>query len=95
MPLGQAHTLASSVISEAQHTGIGTGAMTAVGDLRRFAPEVSTVALLAVVPIADHERARLTFTPLPLVMKVTADTGSSVTAATVHGPIALHLSPPE
>jgi DNA polymerase (family 10) len=95
MPLGRAHTLASSVISEAHHAGIGTGAMTAVGGLRRFAPEVSTVALLAVVPIADHERARLTFTRLPLAMKVTADTGSSVTAATAHGPIALHLSPPE
>ncbi len=93
IPFGRAFTFASSVISEAEHAGIGAEAITAVGSLRRFAPEVGEVALLGVVPVSHYEQALKAFARLPLVLGITAETRSSVTAATASGPITLHLSP--
>ena len=87
--------LASSVIREARRAGIGTEAITAVGSLRRFAPDIGDVALLAVVPVSRHKQVLKAFTRLPLVLEVTAESPSSLTAATARGPITLHLAPPE
>jgi len=87
--------LASSVIREARREGIGTDAITAVGSLRRFAPDIGDVALLGVVPLSRHKHVLKAFTRLPLVLAVTAETSSSVTVDTARGPITLHLTPPE
>lgn len=87
--------LASSIIREARRAGIGTDAITAVGSLRRFAPDIGDVALLGVVPVSCHTQVLKAFTRLPLVLEVKAESPSSVTAATARGLITLHLSPPE
>ena len=65
IPLGRAFTFASSVISEAEHAGIGAEAITAVGSLRRFAPEVGKVALLGVVPVSHYKQTLKAFARLP------------------------------
>jgi DNA polymerase (family 10) len=87
--------LASAVIRETRRAGIGADAITAVGSLRRFAPEVGDVALLGVVPVSHHTQVLKAFTRLPLVLEVTAEHPSSVTADTARGRITLHLAPPE
>lgn len=87
--------LASFVIREARRAGIGAEAITAVGSLRRFAPEVGDVALLGVVPLSRHKRVLKAFARLPLVLEVGTESPSSVTADTARGPITLHLAPPE
>jgi DNA polymerase (family X) len=87
--------LASSVIREARRAGIGTEAITAVGSLRRFAPDIGDVALLGVAPASRHKQVLKAFTRLPVVLDVKAESPSSVTAATARGPITLHLTPPD
>ena len=93
--LGRAHMLASSVIREARRAGIGVEAITAVGSLRRFAPEIGDVALVGIVSVSHHKQVLKAFTRLPLVLAVKAETSSSVTADTARGSITLHLAPPE
>lgn len=70
-------------------------AITAVGSLRRFAPDIGDVTLLGVVPVSGHSQVLKAFTRLALVLEVTAKSSSSVTADTARGPITLHLTPPE
>lgn len=92
--LGRAHALASSVIAEAEHAGIGLETIRAVGGVRRFAPEVAEVELLGVAPESDLEHVHKTFARLPLVRGRPATYDSSITADTERGAVTLHLSPP-
>ena len=94
IPLGRAHALASSVIADAQHAGIGVELITAAGGVRRFAPEMSDVALLGVAATTEHDRVHKAFARLPLVTGTQATHNSSITADTEHGTVTLHLSPP-
>jgi DNA polymerase (family 10) len=87
--------LASSVIREARRAGIGAEAITAVGSLRRYAPEVGDVALLAVVPRTLHGAVMKAFARLAIVLRVRAETPSSLAADTNHGPLTLFLTTPE
>ena len=87
--------LAASVIRETRRAGIGADAMTAVGSLRRFAPDIGDVALLGVVPVSRHREVLKAFTRLSFVLKTTIESRSSVTADTARGPVTLHLTPPE
>jgi DNA polymerase (family 10) len=87
--------LASSVMREARRAGIGAEAITAVGSLRRYAPDIGDVALLGVVPMARHRQVMKAFTRLPLVLDVKSETDSSVVAGTDRGPVTLHLTTPE
>ena len=57
--------LASSVVREARRAGIGADAITVVGSLRRFAPDIGDVALLAVVPASRHKQVLKAFARLP------------------------------
>src|SRR4051812_14088908 len=82
IPLGRAHMLASSTIREARRAGIRTDTLTWVGSLRRYAPEISDVAILAVAPPAHHRDVLNSFRRLPIVTRVTADTPSSTTVVT-------------
>ena len=93
--LGRADMLASSVIQEARRAGIGVEAITAVGSMRRFAPEIGDVALLGVVPRPDHPHVLKAFRRLPLVLEVRTESASSITAYTARGLVTLHLTPPE
>ena len=87
--------LASSVMREARRAGIGAEAITAVGSLRRYAPDIGDVALLGVVPIARHRQVMKAFTRLPLVLDVKSQSESTVIADTERGPVTLHLTTPE
>ena len=87
--------LASSVMREARRAGIGAEAITAVGSLRRYAPEIGEVAILGVVPIARHRQVMKAFTRLPLVLDVKSESETTVIAGTERGPVTLHLTTPE
>jgi DNA polymerase (family 10) len=87
--------LASSVMREARRAGIGAEAITAVGSLRRYAPDIGDVALLGVVPIARHRQVMRAFARLPLVLDVKSESDSTVIAGTDRGPVTLHLTTPE
>jgi DNA polymerase (family 10) len=95
IPLGRAHMLASSVMREARRAGIGAEAMTAVGSLRRYAPDIGDVSLLGVVPLARHRQVMKAFTRLPLVVDVKSESETTVVAGTERGPVTLHLTTPE
>jgi DNA polymerase (family 10) len=87
--------LASSVMREARRAGIGAEAITAVGSLRRYAPDIGDVALLGVVPFSRHKQVVRAFARLPLVLDVLSASDSSVVAGTDRGPVTLHLTTPE
>jgi DNA polymerase (family 10) len=95
IPLGRAHMLASSVMREARRAGIGADAMTAVGSLRRYAPDIGDVALLGVVPIDRHRQVIKAFARLPLILDVKSESETTVVAGTERGPVTLHLTTPE
>ena len=87
--------LASSVIREVRRAGIGAEAITPVGSLRRFAPDIGDVALLGVVSAARQRAVLKAFARLPIVANVSAETLCSVTAATGRGDVTLHVATPE
>jgi DNA polymerase (family 10) len=83
------------VIRETRRAGIGMEAITAVGSLRRFAPDVGDVALLGVAPVSRIGHVLRAFARLPLVAEVTATGPTSVTAKTSRGDVTLLLTSPE
>jgi DNA polymerase (family X) len=92
MPLGRAHLLASMVIREARRAGLPVEDLTPLGSLRRYAPDVGDVSLLAVAPAQWHGDVLEGFTHLPLVTSVEALMPSSVEIATDRGRVRLHLT---
>ena len=87
--------LASSVIREARRAGIAADALTAVGSLRRFAPDIGDVALLGIVSASQQRSVLKAFARLPIVASISAETPCSVTAATGRGDITLHVTTPD
>ena len=87
--------LASSAIREARRAGIAVEAITAVADIRRFAPDVGDVTLLAVAPAARHKQVLRAFGRLPIVSDVSVQTPCSVSVSTSRGAMTLHLAAPE
>ncbi len=87
--------LASSTIREARRAGIRTDTLTWVGSLRRYAPEIGDVAILAVAPAANHADILDSFRHLPIVTRTASETASSVTVVTDRGAVTLHVAPPE
>jgi DNA polymerase (family 10) len=87
--------LASSVMREARRAGIGAEAITAVGSLRRYAPDVGDVSLLGIVPGSRHKQVIKAFSRLSMVVNVQAESDSTVVANTDRGPVTLHLAVPE
>jgi DNA polymerase (family 10) len=80
---------------EARRAGIGAEAMTPVGSVRRFAPDIGDVSLLGIVDEGAFEHTLRGFARLPVVTEVVAQSATSVTAATARGRVTLHLSAPE
>ena len=87
--------LASSIIREARRAGIGAEAITAVGSLRRFAPDIGDIVLLGTVPESRHREVLSAFSRLPVVLQVAEQTSSSLIVHTARGAVTLHLVPPE
>jgi len=92
IPLGRAHLLASMVIREARRAGLPVQDLTPLGSLRRYAPDVGDVSLLAVAPAQWHGDVLDGFTRLPLVTSVEALLPTSVEIATDRGRVRLHLT---
>jgi len=92
IPFGRAHLLASMVIREARRAGLPIEDLTPLGSLRRYAPDVGDVSLLAVAPAQWHGDVLDGFTRLPLVTSVEAllPTGAEIT--TDRGRVRLHLT---
>jgi DNA polymerase (family 10) len=87
--------LAFSMIREARRGGLGTDLITPVGALRRFAPSVGDVVLLAVAPAARHAQVLRAFARLPVVVRVVTSEPSSMTVETTRGPVTLHVADPD
>jgi DNA polymerase (family 10) len=87
--------LASNVIREARRAGLPAGELTPLGSLRRYAPDVGDVSLLAVAQPAAHDEVLDGFLRLPFVTAVLAKLPSSVEAATDRGRVRLHVTTPE
>lgn len=94
IPLGRAHVLASSVIHELRNAGVEADVLTPVGSLRRFAPDVGDVSILAAVEPSARGRLLRTFTRLPSVRQVPALGEAGATIVTSRGQITLHVAEP-
>jgi DNA polymerase (family 10) len=95
MPLGRAHLLASMVMREVRRAGLPAEEVIPLGSLRRCAPDVGDVSLLAVAQPAAHDEVLEGFLRLPPVTAVLSRLGSSVEAATERGRVRLHVTAPE
>jgi DNA polymerase (family 10) len=95
LPLGRAHLLASTAIREARRVGLPADSIVSVGSLRRFAPEVGQISLLAISHADDINGVLSGFATLPLATGVLSQTPTSTTITTDRGPITLYAAPPE
>jgi DNA polymerase (family 10) len=95
MPLGRAHLLASMMMREVRRAGLPTEDVVPLGSLRRWAPDIGDVSLLAVAPPAAHDEILDGFLALPAVTAVLSRLTSSVEAATDRGRVRLHVTAPE
>jgi DNA polymerase (family X) len=95
MPLGRAHLLASLVMREIRRAGLPAEDVMPLGSLRRWAPDVGDVSLLAVARPAAHAEVLDGFLTLAPVTAVLARLPSSVEVATERGRVRLHVSAPE
>lgn len=93
--LGRAHTLASSIISAVGRARIGAEVVIAVGSVRRYAPDMGDVSLLAIAPADEHERFLTAFARLPIVSDVSEKSPSGITVVTAHGVVTLHVTSPD
>jgi DNA polymerase (family 10) len=95
MPLGRAHLLASMVMREVRRAGLPADEVLPLGSLRRWAPDVGDVSLLAVAQPAAHDEVLEGFLRLPPVTAVLSRLPMSVEAATERGRVRLHVTAPE
>ena len=87
--------LASTVIRDARRAGFPIRSLTPIGSLRRYAPDIGDVSLLAVAPPDRYPNLLNVFTRLPFVTRVTGLGGAAATIATERGTVTLHLAAPE
>jgi DNA polymerase (family 10) len=83
--------IASSAIHEARKAGIQADLITPVGSLRRFAPDVRDVSLLAAASAAQHAHILRAFGRIPIASRVISKTAVSTTIATERGDVTLHV----
>jgi DNA polymerase (family 10) len=95
IPLGRAHLLVASAIREASRAGIPATALTLIGGIRRFAPEISDVALLATLSPSHHAEVLDRFAALPMATGIVSRDTSMVSVTTARGPATLHVTAPE
>ena len=79
---------------EARRAGLPADNLTPLGSLRRCAPDIGDVSLLAVAAPAAHDDVLDGFLRLPFVTAVLARLPSSVEAATDRGRVRLHVTRP-
>jgi DNA polymerase (family 10) len=87
--------LASTAMRDARQAGLPAQSLAPLGSLRRFAPSVGDVALLAVAAAADHPEVLTAFARLPAVATILARSASHITIGNERGVISLHVAVPE
>jgi len=87
--------LASAAMRDAQRMGLPASSITPLGSLRRFAPAVGDVSLLAVAPAAAHAEVLTGFARLPAVAAILARSLSHITIGNERGVITLRVTIPE
>jgi DNA polymerase (family 10) len=87
--------LASGAIREAERAGLRAQSITPLGSLRRFAPDIGDVSLLAIAPAQEHSNLLSGFTRLPAAAAVLSRSLAHVTIANERGAITLHVAVPE
>jgi DNA polymerase (family 10) len=87
--------LASTLTRESRRAGVPVDALTPVGSLRRFAPDIGDVTLLGIAPQARHAQALDAFAALPVAGEVLDREPASITVRTDRGPVRLLLAVPE
>jgi DNA polymerase (family 10) len=80
---------------EVRRAGLPADDILPLGSLRRWAPDIGDVSLLAIAPLAAHDEVLNGFLRLPTVLTVLARLPSSVEAATERGRVWLHVTTPE
>jgi DNA polymerase (family 10) len=92
--LGRAHALATAVAQHVQRAGLPVIALAPVGSLRRFAPEIGDVTLLAVAAADRHADVLDGLATLTPSISVLRRTETSIALSTDKGPMAVHLTTP-
>ncbi len=87
--------MASSAIRHAREAGLPFSSIIPLGSLRRYAPDVGDVSLLATAPPNRHEEILTAFSGLTLTTRVTSRAASNVTVVTKRGEVTLHVTCPE
>lgn len=95
IPLGRAHMVASALVHDAQRAGLTSAPLTPLGSVRRFAPDIGDVSLLALAPPADHPRLLDGFGCLRSVYRVLDRSETEVTVETDRGVATLYVAAPE
>ena len=80
---------------EARRAGLPADDLTPLGSLRRWAPDIGDVSLLAVAQPMAHDEVLDGFLQLPFVTAVLARLPSYAEAATERGRVRLHVTTPE
>jgi DNA polymerase (family 10) len=92
--LGRAHALATAVAQHVQRAGLPVVALVPLGSLRRFAPEIGDVTLLAVAAADRHTDVLDGLASLTPSVSVLRRTERSIALSTEKGPVAVHLAAP-
>lgn len=87
--------LASTAIREARRAGLPADVLRPVGSLRRQAPDIGDVSLLAIADAIRLGELLDGFARLPSVTGVISQTSTNIVVATDRGEIALHVAAPD
>jgi DNA polymerase (family 10) len=94
LSLGRAHALATIVAQHVQRAGLPVVSLVPLGSLRRFAPEIGDVTLLAVAVPDRHAEVLDGLARLGGSVSVLRRTDTSMALSTEKGPVAVHLAAP-
>ena len=99
-PLGRAYVLASNISREIRREGVPVDELTLVGGVRRYAPDVGEVALLALAPATRHGQIFSAIARLASVSSATPRPPAGLTLSTLalstpRGDITVHAAAPE
>jgi len=87
--------LAATAIREARRAGLPLDSLSPTGSLRRYAPDIGDVSLVATASLPFHEEVLTGFGHLPSSIGVLARSPSSVTVATTRGAVTIYVTAPE
>ena len=86
--------LASGAMRDAERVGLPAISLTPLGSLRRMAPDVGDVSLLAVAELERHSDVLSGFARLPAVAAVLSRSRTHITLANARGAITLRVAVP-